>query len=267
MSLYLVHVPKTGGKSIRRSLGRHLLPSTRELELLGDVRPHKFAYSGVQCRTTNGRSRTMGSYAPLITAAREYCLLGLVRNPISWFVSYCSHNGFSGWSDNNLVLGTKDLNELARIYCDQDSAWNIQHLKHCMLSQFFDGNGQCVVDYVVPIENMAQFLEYLSAASSRRLTSTHTNVSASHGQELTNWSRRRLEETFSPICELFGYAGPIWSPERALAPFDGIGFELSGARLGADGRIDLARASGQTEGLARLVQAVLDDGTKVPVTA
>lgn len=164
---YFVHIPKTAGNSVRKSLS-----STGVLTNPGKVKSEREHHFG-----TDSALRAVGSHLSFTTDRfpsyldkKEYLSANfsftVLRNPFSLLLSYYSHyidlsntpkNWIDrGWANVNGHHKIKTFEEFIDAYTSMDSEkWHVPELSKNLFGQIFSKSGEISVDYAIFIESLS----------------------------------------------------------------------------------------------------------------
>ena len=200
-----VHNYKVAGTSLRRSLRKYddksplKSPLQSKLPLLFGIYPRIYS----------------NNYPTHITAAElkeklpqgvfdSYYKFGFVRNPWDWQVSLYS---FMRKNEKHFQ------HELAKSMSgfEEYIHWRVNEEVRLQRRFFYDNDGNCLVDHVGKIENLADELGYLSKELNLNLRMHHLNKSRDDNKYKKMYTQETLDmvtNAFKEDIETFGYEIP-----------------------------------------------------------
>jgi len=223
MKAYFVHIPKTGGNSIRACL--------RDMDLL--TNPGFEKLERVHHFGTRSATRVMNSHLSFTTPAFPCYLAAeayrkadysftVIRNPFDLLISYYSHYAENpkknwtdrGWANVNGHHGFNSFESFVEFYCKKDpEEWHVPTLSKNLFGQIFDDEKKVRVDYAIYLENAAVGLEgliELLSGSRVRVALPKKNVSPGRKNKryqdfYTPYLQSLVETKCEPILSAFGY--------------------------------------------------------------
>ena len=235
--LYHMHLPKVGGVTIRKRLGRN------ENFVDGE---HKFCVNDILQESfipwTKSNINTFPSFLDDTRFSRSVTF-AVIRNPFDWLASYYYHYSGSyhkntehrGWCGCVDYHGFRNFNEFIDAYCDSTFKWHIPPLKNFIPSQLFDKNGRCRADFILLNEHLDDTLD---------IVAKHFNLDINNiiGRMKINLMKPKKEllytddlvEKVMNKCkremDLFGYEFQGFNKDKVKLPFDGVCIDLSGVK-------------------------------------
>tara|TARA_R100000008_G_scaffold86773_1_gene81514 strand:- start:673 stop:1431 length:759 start_codon:yes stop_codon:yes gene_type:complete len=165
-SLFFVHIPKTGGNSVRVFLTRN-----KKLKLLNKgrkkcEREHHFGIKNAR-RVKDSHLSFKTDYFPSYVDTGEYKKASfsftVLRNPYDLLYSYYNHSPKTspskkrdnGWGNVNEYHKFKSFSEFIDGYCNMDpEEWHVPALSKNLFGQIFIDNNKLGVDYAIFLETI-----------------------------------------------------------------------------------------------------------------
>ena len=167
-SLFFVHIPKTGGNSVRA-----FLKSSERVKLLNYGRDkrekeHHFGIKNAR-RVKDSHLSFKTDYFPSYVDTEEYKKASfsftVLRNPYDLLYSYYNHSPLqssaskkrdNGWGNVNEYHKFKSFSEFIDGYCNMDpEEWHVPALSKNLFGQIFiDNNKKLGVDYAIFLETI-----------------------------------------------------------------------------------------------------------------
>ncbi len=221
--LFFIHVPKTAGTAVKWRLEK------LGMETYHMADPHPFCFLSVDSVTTPVAGR-IDRYDINLQIQQTYPMyperwskmlkFSLTRNPFSWLVSWYLHGTpetEDGWGNVNYIYGVRSFPEFVEKFCSPKILWNhalnTKHWKKCMYTQWFDKDGQSVVDFAVRSESLNAGIDKLLQAAGysdfeappRDKENRSHRKNKPYQEYYDSASREIAERYFSRECQIFGY--------------------------------------------------------------
>ncbi len=173
---YFVHIPKTAGNSVRKSLSQgNLLVNPGRVK---SEREHHFGHRNA-LRVVNSHLSFTTDRFPCYLDDSKYLDAGfsftVIRNPFRLLLSYYSHyvdntlkkNWIdNGWANVNGYHNIKDFNQFIDLYTSiEDELWHVPDLCSNLFGQIFSDSGRVLVDYAIFTERLGEGIEEIGHKS------------------------------------------------------------------------------------------------------
>jgi len=216
-SLFFVHIPKTGGNSVRV-----FLKSCKRLNLLNygrnkREREHHFGIKNAR-RVKDSHLSFKTDYFPSYVDTEEYKKASfsftVLRNPYELLYSYYNHSPIqsdsskkrdNGWGNVNEYHKFKTFSQFIDGYCNMDpEEWHVPALSKNLFGQIFIDNNKLGVDYAIFLETINMGIAAFFCLNKEK---KHTPVTL---PKLNTWSKikgakqgysKALKDAVSKKCE------------------------------------------------------------------
>jgi len=208
--LYFVHIPKTGGNSIRSALRRENLLTNPGYDK--SEREHKWAREDAMRRIGAHRSFNSPTFPcylhtpPFLTADIAF---SVIRNPFDLLVSYYHHTGNvqkqeNGWANVNSYHKFSTFDQFIDFFCNCDpQEWHVPALCENLYSQLVDKDGNYTVNYLIYFDsledNLNRFLSNIVKVPCVMLPKKH--VSTRRSDDCQVLYNRRTRGQVERKCE------------------------------------------------------------------
>ena len=254
--LFFIHVPKTAGTAVKWYLEQH------GLETYHHADPHPFCFLSIDSVTTPVFGRinrfdinfqVQQSYPMYPNRWDNMVKFSLTRNPFSWLVSWYLHGTpetEDGWGNVNYIYGIRSFPEFVEKFCSPKIQWNhalnTKYWKKSMYTQWFDKDGQPVIDYAIRSENLTEGISKLLnavgfediEAPSRDKENRSHRKNKSYKEYYDSSSREIAEKYFARECQAFGYCFEGQTDNRTI-------FDIQRMHLSYNANSDLFMYRGQ----------------------
>ena len=161
LKLYFVHIPKTGGNSVRHALRRENLLTNPGHEK--SQREHHWAVQDAAQHIGAHRSFDSPTF-PCYLHTAEFLgadiSFSVIRNPFDLLVTYYHHRGNkkkreNGWADVNNDHKFSTFEQFIDFFCNCDPHdWHVPALCENLYSQLVDKSGGFAVDYLIYFDSL-----------------------------------------------------------------------------------------------------------------
>ncbi len=230
-SLYMVHVPKTGGRYVVVRALNHELVEWKRLPRGALYRGHpqgRLYYGGHNVCHTEPDS-PIQYFTECCAADPEFqrsLTFSIVRNPFDLLVSMFT----GGWPYQPRIHPHRfeEFDAFLEAYCDPDFSWAVPLQKRFLFFQLVDDSGACAVDRLLRFEALDDELATLCAPLGVVPVKGDPFRPSRHGEarDYRRWYTDRLRELVETKCALeleqLGYTfdGPTGALDPKAVHFD-----------------------------------------------
>ena len=227
-SLYMVHVPKTGGRYVVVRALKHELIEWKRLPPGGLYRGHetgRFYYGGHNVCHSDPKSpiQYFVDHCPGDPEFQSSLTFSVVRNPFDLLVSMFT----ARWPYQPQIhpLVFDDFGDFVRAYCDPEFEWAVPLQKQNLFFQLADDDGSCAVDRLLRLEALDDELAAMCEPLGITPVRSDPFRPSRHGEDrgYRRWYTDELRELVQTKCaaelDQFGY------------DFDGVTADLDPASI------------------------------------
>ena len=222
--VYFVHVPKTGGMSVRGAmyLNDGFYPKLKDRE-------HKFGMRNVSRRgSISFPTKYWDCYQDDVNFQNADLKFSVIRNPFDQLLSYYLHdahgtNKDDGWANINGYMGFKSFEEFIDFYCNCNyEEWHVPMLNVSLYSQLFDDNRKSLVDYVIRFEILCKGLKKIAKISGMNVFPlSHRNKTGRRVEEnyKVYYNKSSIEKVKKKLewdFEVFKYLGSLNDKKKVI---------------------------------------------------
>lgn len=229
--VFHIHVPKTGGTTLNRSL------SASERFVNGE---HSFFRADFPVL---GRVRISTAEWPTHSQMgflKDDFAVAVIRNPFDWLLSYYKHVGYGrfkflkhyGWQGALDYHKFKSFQHFIESYCDPDFSWHVPALKNSPIAQTVDSEGRQICDVLLFNEKLDQSLPLLAAGLGINYAPRRYNVGRDSGDYRAAYTADMVDllcKKLEGFIEFTGYSFEAAEPSAPASKFDEFGIYEKGS--------------------------------------